>query len=160
MIEVSERTRRGCSIAATCAIIPPIDAPTRCAPSMPRASIRPTVSAAMSDSVYEADPLRPSIAAATSGRGAPVMWLESPMSRLSNRMTCRPRRASATQNASGHAEHLRPQAHDEQHGRRLGLAEPLEGDVDAGGPDAVGDLHAQDGQVCATGSSMLISGRW
>ena len=57
----------------------------------------------------------------------------------------------------GPRQHLRPQAHDQQHGRRFRLAELLERDVDARGPDAAGDLHAQ---VCATGSSMLISGRW
>ena len=51
MIDVSDRTRSGCSIAIVWAIIPPIDAPTRCALSSPSASSRPTVSAAMSDSV-------------------------------------------------------------------------------------------------------------
>jgi hypothetical protein len=51
MIDVSDRTRAGCSIAVVWAIIPPIDAPTRCALSSSRASSRPTVSAAMSDSV-------------------------------------------------------------------------------------------------------------
>ena len=31
MIEVSESTRSGCSIASVCAIMPPIEAPTTCA---------------------------------------------------------------------------------------------------------------------------------
>ena len=48
MIEVSVRTRSGCSMAMVWAIIPPIDAPTTWADSMPRASSRPTASAAMS----------------------------------------------------------------------------------------------------------------
>ena len=48
MIEVSERTRCGNEIAISCAIMPPIDAPTRCADLMPSTSIRPTVSLAMS----------------------------------------------------------------------------------------------------------------
>jgi hypothetical protein len=51
MIEVSERTRCGNEIAISWAIMPPIDAPTRCADLMPSTSIRPTVSSAMSRSV-------------------------------------------------------------------------------------------------------------
>ena len=50
MIETSERTRSGCSIAIVWAIIPPIEAPTTWADSIPRWSSRPTVSAAMSRS--------------------------------------------------------------------------------------------------------------
>ena len=51
MIEVSERTRCGNEIAISWAIMPPIDAPTRCADLMPSASIRPIVSSAMSRSL-------------------------------------------------------------------------------------------------------------
>ena len=51
MIEVSERTASGNEIAISCAIMPPIEAPTRCADWMPSASIRPTVSFAMSISL-------------------------------------------------------------------------------------------------------------
>ena len=51
MIEVSVRTRSGCSMAIVWAIIPPIDAPTTWAVSMPRASSSPTASSAMSESV-------------------------------------------------------------------------------------------------------------
>ena len=51
MIEVSERTRCGNEIAISCAIMPPIEAPTRCADLMPSASISPTVSLAMSISL-------------------------------------------------------------------------------------------------------------
>ena len=99
MIEVSERTRSGCSIATVCAIIPPIDAPTRCARiRRPRASSRPTVSAAMSDSVYEADAVLAEIAPPHIGGGASVRCVERPMSRLSNRTTkqavARPERAT------------------------------------------------------------------
>ena len=50
MIETSERTRSGCSIAIVWAIIPPIEAPTTWADSIPRWSISPIVSAAMSRS--------------------------------------------------------------------------------------------------------------
>src|SRR6266478_1131436 len=48
MMEVSERTRCGNEIAISCAIMPPIEAPTRCADVMPSASISPVVSSAMS----------------------------------------------------------------------------------------------------------------
>ena len=44
MIEVSERTRCGNEIAISWAIMPPIDAPTRCADLMPSASISPMMS--------------------------------------------------------------------------------------------------------------------
>ena len=50
-VEVSERTRRGNDSATSCAIMPPIDAPTRCADLMPSTSIRPTVSLAISISL-------------------------------------------------------------------------------------------------------------
>ena len=48
MIDVSDSTRSGCSMAIVCTIMPPIDAPTMWARSMPRASSRPIPSAAMS----------------------------------------------------------------------------------------------------------------
>ncbi len=51
IIETSERTRSGLRIAAVWAIIPPIEAPTRCADSIPRWSISPIVSAAISRSM-------------------------------------------------------------------------------------------------------------
>ena len=54
MIDVSERTRSGWSIAIFCTIIPPIDAPTMWADSMPRWSSRLIASAAMSASRYGA----------------------------------------------------------------------------------------------------------
>ena len=54
MIDVSVRTRAGCSMAIVCTIIPPIDAPTMWAESMPRWSSRPMPSAAMSVSRYGA----------------------------------------------------------------------------------------------------------
>ena len=53
MIDVSDLTRRGWSIAIAWAIIPPIDTPTTWAASMPRWSSRPTASAAMSLIVYD-----------------------------------------------------------------------------------------------------------
>ncbi len=48
IIETSDRTRSGLSIASVWAIIPPIEAPTTWADSIPRWSISPVVSAAMS----------------------------------------------------------------------------------------------------------------
>ena len=50
IIEVRLRTRSGKCAATVWAIMPPIDAPTRWAAPMPRASSRPTVSAARSPS--------------------------------------------------------------------------------------------------------------
>ncbi len=52
MIEMSDATRPGCSMATVWAIIPPIDAPITWARGMRRWSSRPTASTAMSDSVY------------------------------------------------------------------------------------------------------------
>ena len=49
MIEHSDRVRSGCRIATCWAIIPPIEAPTMCAESIPRASSTPTASSAMSE---------------------------------------------------------------------------------------------------------------
>ncbi len=51
MIEHRLATRSGWTAATFWLIIPPIEAPTRCARSAPRCSISPTVSAAMSSSV-------------------------------------------------------------------------------------------------------------
>ncbi|GAA3002034.1 hypothetical protein GCM10010483_53830 [Actinokineospora diospyrosa] len=51
MIEVNDSTLCGNSTATVCAIIPPIDAPTRCTRSNPSRSTKPTVSAAISDNV-------------------------------------------------------------------------------------------------------------
>jgi len=51
IIEVSDLTRPGCSIAIVCATMPPRDAPTMWALPNPSTSSRPTLSAAMSDSV-------------------------------------------------------------------------------------------------------------
>jgi hypothetical protein len=102
MIEVSERTRSGCSMATAWAIMPPIEAPTTWALSKPRASSRPTVSAAMSDSVYDADDVSPAKTAWTFGRGASWRCVERPTSRLSKRTTKRPRSAMPVQNSSGH----------------------------------------------------------
>jgi hypothetical protein len=79
----------------------PFDAPTRCALSSPSASSSPTVFAAMSDSVHDADDRSPASAAAKSGGGALVMCVDSPASRLSKRITCKPRRASSWQSPSG-----------------------------------------------------------
>ena len=54
MIEVSDSTRSGCWIAIVCTIMPPIDAPTMCARSMPSWSSSAHASAAMSVRRYGA----------------------------------------------------------------------------------------------------------
>ena len=51
MIEASDSVRCGWRAAKTWAIIPPIEAPTMCAASIPRLSSRPATSSAMSTSV-------------------------------------------------------------------------------------------------------------
>jgi hypothetical protein len=51
MIEVRLSTRCGNFAVSTCAIMPPIEAPTICACAMPSRSIRPVASPAMSSSV-------------------------------------------------------------------------------------------------------------
>ena len=48
MIEVSDSTRSGCSMAIVCPIMPPIDTPITWVRSIPSASSSPNVSAAMS----------------------------------------------------------------------------------------------------------------
>ncbi len=48
MIEVSVRTRHGCRMVSSWAIIPPMDAPARCADGQPSASITARASSAMS----------------------------------------------------------------------------------------------------------------
>jgi hypothetical protein len=101
MIDVSVRTRSGCSIATVWAIIPPIERPTTCADRRPSASSSATVSAAMSESVYAADDVSPASAAPTSAGGASCRWVDSPMSRLSKRMTYSPRAARPAQSPSG-----------------------------------------------------------
>ena len=107
MIEVRLATRAGWPIATSCAIMPPIDAPTTCARAMPSASIRPTVSAAMSSSAYgDATGRRSHFAASASIRFAvppPDIRDDRPLSRLSKRITRKPSRTSPAQNGSGQA---------------------------------------------------------
>ena len=52
MIEANESTRSGCLAASSWPTIPPIDAPTTCALSMPSSSSSAAASSAMSASVY------------------------------------------------------------------------------------------------------------
>ena len=76
MIDVSDSTRSGWSIAIRCTIIPPIETPTTCARSMPSAESSAMPSVAMSASVYAG--------------GSPVDRDVSPTSRLSNAITRKP----------------------------------------------------------------------
>src|SRR3954449_9108387 len=92
MTEVSERTRSGCSTASSCAIMPPIEAPTTCAEGQPAASRTATASSAMSDSEYGAAPRR---------RGGTSRCVDRPTSRLSKRTTANPRSASSAHRPSG-----------------------------------------------------------
>src|SRR6185369_9389326 len=107
MIEVNVSRRSGRSIAIVCAIAPPIDAPTTCARAMPSASSRPNASAAMSLRRYGASTGLPCVAAARAapmfGTPAASKCVDSPMSRLSKRMTRKLRSAMRSQNSSGHA---------------------------------------------------------
>ena len=100
MIEHSERTRCGKSIATCWAIIPPIEAPTMCALSIPSASSSPAVSAAMSGIPYGTPEVSPDSSAPKSGGGASIR-VDSPMSRLSKRTTRYPDSAIASQNGTG-----------------------------------------------------------
>src|SRR5260221_1118597 len=105
MIEVSVSTLPGKSAATFCAIMPPIDAPTRCARAMPSASRSAAVSRAMSAMRYGAFNGRRSryLIVSRATRGVPC-WsncVESPASRLSKRTTRKPFAASISQNASG-----------------------------------------------------------
>ena len=105
MIETSESARSGCWAATIWAIMPPIEAPTICALSMPSASSSPTASSAMSLSRYGASTALPlttrPIASGMLGRPQAPKSVDRPMSRLSKRMTKKPCRASPSNNASG-----------------------------------------------------------
>ena len=103
MIETIERTRSGYSIAIVWTIIPPIEAPTRWADSIPRWSISPIVSRAMSRSRYGAVARRPDIMSTRLETPADSILVERPMSRLSKRMTRKPRSTSIEQSSGGQA---------------------------------------------------------
>ena len=100
MIDASDSTRSGWSIATRWAIIPPSEAPTRWARSTPRWSSRPTASAAMSESGYGGS-ASPAATRLNSGAGTSPSTVERPASRLSNRITWRPAAASRSHSSSG-----------------------------------------------------------
>ena len=104
MIDVRLATRTGWRMAIVWAIIPPIDAPTTWARSTSRWSSRPAASSAMSASVYadfaKRGATRPTIICRFVGAGAST-FVDRPMSRLSKRMTRKPRSASASTKPSG-----------------------------------------------------------
>jgi hypothetical protein len=95
-IDPSERIRSGRRIAIVWAIIPPIDVPTTWVRSMPSWSSRPNVSFAMSSSRYGTRAGRPAISRMTFGTGAWI-FVDSPASRLSKRITWKPRSAKRSQ---------------------------------------------------------------
>jgi hypothetical protein len=92
-IDASESTRSGRRIAIVWAIIPPIEVPTRWARSMPRWSRRPNVSFAMSSSRYGTFVGRPETSRMMFGIG-PLILVDRPASRLSKRITWKPRSAN------------------------------------------------------------------
>ena len=67
MIEASDRTRSGCSIASVCATKPPSDAPTTWTASYPSAATSPETSPAMSESRYGGSSSSPRQALVTDG---------------------------------------------------------------------------------------------
>ena len=153
------RSRCGCSIAIVWTIIPPIDAPTTCARSMPRWSSRPIASAAMSDSVYGTGgdrlPASPRPSPPCRSTSAPSSFVDSPQSRLSKRMTKRPVPASSSQKSSVPQRHLGGEAHHEQQRRDRRGTERLVLEFDPGREAARGIrrvLHAGRcvRPVCAT----------
>ena len=112
MIDVKLSTRSAYRAATTCAIMPPIDKPTTCARGTQNASSRPTVSAAMSSILYGARTgKRSHEAASAAGRlGCLRTWIfdDRAQSRLSKRITRKPRSTNPRQNASGHAMSCMP----------------------------------------------------
>ena len=99
MIDVTVRNRCGYSIAIVCTIIPPIDAPTTCARSMPSASSTAMPSAAMSEREYgtggAAAPLSRALKSSAMSTATPSRWDDRPQSRLSYRMTKKPLSANS-----------------------------------------------------------------
>ena len=111
MIEVSERTRLGCSIANVWAIIPPIDMPTTWARSILSASRRPTASLAISLNRYVDFANRREIennADCNLVGGAASILLDKPMSRLSKVMTLNPRSTRPAMKELGQATSCPP----------------------------------------------------
>ena len=115
----SDSTRSGLLIAIVWAIIPPIDAPTTCARSIPRWSSRPSVSSAMScEQVGRRDPAarpRPHHVRHRARRSC----VDRPTSRLSKRITWKPRSARRSQKLAVPVDQLHPQPHHQQQ-RRVG----------------------------------------
>ena len=123
MIETSESTRSGCSMAMVWAIMPPIEAPTTCA----RSDV---------EGVEQADGVVGHVGQRVGGgllvaqRDLPDAsaacrrpCVERPTSRLSKRTTWKPRSTSISQKLLVPGEHLRPEAHDEQD-RRVRAGSP------------------------------------
>ena len=128
MIETSERTRSGCSIAIVWTIIPPIEAPTRWADSIPRWSISPNVSRGhVAQQVGRgARGGRRACRRGSAPRPTSIL-VERPMSRLSKRMTRKPRSASSAQKLLVPGDHLRRQAHHQEQRLAVGVAHLLVG---------------------------------
>ena len=89
--DVIDSNRSGCSMASVCTIIPPIDSPITCARSTPHASRTANASAAMSDNRY---------AAPDASTGASANDVDRPTSRLSKRITWRPRATNSSHHSS------------------------------------------------------------
>ena len=85
------------------AIMPPIETPQTCADSIPRWSRSPKASSAMSAREYGARTRRPAAARSSVVRVTrPTPRLERPESRLSKRITWKPRSASSRHSSGSH----------------------------------------------------------
>ena len=73
----------------------------------------------------------------------PESWLDLPMSRLSKRMTRKPRAGELPAEIVVPMDHLGAEPHDQQHRLRIGVAEDLVAKVDAVG---AGDLRRLMGE--------------
>ncbi|PQM46486.1 hypothetical protein C1Y40_03347 [Mycobacterium talmoniae] len=112
-ITANERVRRAKRAAKTWAIMPPIEAPTTCARSMPRWSSTAAPSSAMSSSVYTAGLRSPrKDRSIRTGSSPPACrrssLLDRPTSRLSYRITRRPCAASFSQKPVRHSSSCAP----------------------------------------------------
>ena len=100
MIEVSDSTRSGRSIAIVWAIIPPIEAPTTCAALDAEVVEQPEgVVGHVLEQVGRVRCSQPDERAPHVGHRSVDLASSGPTSRLSNRITWKPRSASCSQNS-------------------------------------------------------------
>ena len=130
MIDTSESTRSGCRAAIVWAIMPPIDAPTMWAGSMPSSSSSPSPSSAMSASRYGGLLIRRVMISRALGVG--------PVAQVRRAADVAVVVADHVEAAVGElvaeigvpADHLGAETHDEQHGGTVRIAERLVAELD------------------------------